>query len=70
MTKLKLIDTELIEAKKQLCKCPKCGNMHETKIPWVGNGIPRKYCVICKGNNREIPVITITKSRKKLPSQS
>ena len=66
----KLIDTPLIEAVKQTCKCPKCGNMHKAKIPWVGNGTPRKYCVICKGNNREMRVISITKTRKKLPAKS
>jgi hypothetical protein len=30
------------------CKCPKCGQVHETLLHWAGRGMPRIYCGICR----------------------
>lgn len=30
------------------CICPKCGQTYQRRIEWVGNGVPRKFCVNCK----------------------
>ncbi len=32
------------------CICPKCGQKHIMNFYWVGRGIPRKYCQVCKGS--------------------
>ena len=33
------------------CICPKCGQKHKMNFHWIGRGIPRKYCPVCKGSN-------------------
>lgn len=33
------------------CICPKCGQKHIMTFHWIGRGIPRKYCPVCKVNN-------------------
>jgi hypothetical protein len=32
------------------CICPKCGQKHVMNFHWIGRGIPRKYCPLCKGS--------------------
>jgi len=34
--------------KKVECICPKCGQKHKMTLHWIGRGIPRKYCPLCK----------------------
>jgi len=38
----------MIGEKATICLCPKCNCKHKYKIYWVGNGIPRVYCKICR----------------------
>jgi hypothetical protein len=38
-----------IRGKKTICKCPKCGKLHELFMDWRGRGrIPKKFCYDCK----------------------
>lgn len=30
------------------CKCPKCERIHKLRILWIGRGMPRKFCPLCK----------------------
>ena len=30
------------------CICPKCGKKHVMNFHWIGRGIPRKFCPLCK----------------------
>jgi hypothetical protein len=32
------------------CICPKCGQRHIVNFHWIGRGIPRKYCNLCKNS--------------------
>lgn len=32
------------------CICPKCGERHIMNFHWIGRGVPRKYCPLCKGS--------------------
>ena len=31
------------------CICPRCGSRHKLSFFWSGRGIPKKYCIVCKG---------------------
>jgi hypothetical protein len=31
------------------CICPRCGIRHRLSFYWSGRGIPKKYCIVCKG---------------------
>lgn len=37
--------------KKVECLCPKCGQKHKMTFHWIGRGMPRKYCALCKAGN-------------------
>jgi hypothetical protein len=37
--------------KKVECICPKCGQKHKMTLHWIGRGIPRKYCALCKAGS-------------------
>ncbi|MDX1707593.1 MAG: hypothetical protein R3274_03260 [Desulfobacterales bacterium] len=48
-----LFETDIIEhkdpEKKAVeCICPKCGERHVLNFHWIGRGMPRKYCSLCK----------------------
>jgi hypothetical protein len=32
------------------CICPKCGVRHILNFHWIGRGIPRKFCPLCKNS--------------------
>jgi hypothetical protein len=40
------------DKERVLCICPKCGQKHVMNFHWIGRGIPRKFCPLCKGNIR------------------
>lgn len=31
------------------CICPRCGVRHKLSFFWSGRGVPKKYCIVCKG---------------------
>lgn len=30
------------------CFCPRCRQVHKMKMLWIGRGVPKKYCSICR----------------------
>ena len=38
---------EYADGIKCVCKCPKCGNLHDKYLFWSGRGMPRIYCTEC-----------------------
>ena len=32
------------------CICPKCGKKHIMNFHWIGRGVPRKFCKLCRTN--------------------
>jgi hypothetical protein len=44
-------ETTYNDKTKVECICPKCGRKHIMTFHWIGRGIPRKYCPLCKVNN-------------------
>ncbi len=40
------------DSKKKIeCICPKCGQKHKMTLHWIGRGVPRKYCALCKSGS-------------------
>jgi Zn ribbon nucleic-acid-binding protein len=39
-----------LDAQPTTCICPICREFHELKLHWIGNGIPRKFCLKCRQN--------------------
>ena len=33
------------------CVCPKCGKKHVMNFRWIGRGVPRKFCQLCKDSS-------------------
>lgn len=40
------------------CLCPKCGKHHRMWLLWIGKGVPRIYCHVCK-HQHELSAETI-----------
>lgn len=48
-----IIENELNEQKDPdkaavECICPRCGERHVLNFHWIGRGMPRKYCSLCR----------------------
>lgn len=37
------------------CICPKCGREHKKQMIWIGRGVCRKYCEVCKATQELSP---------------
>jgi hypothetical protein len=40
------------------CWCPKCETFHQTRMTWIGRGVPRKFCRGCRGSDEVRSEIT------------